>query len=139
MENLQPTFNTDALTARISALIHAGRHAAARPLLAAVRRSTPLSPRLAELASQLALHDGRADLALLELNEAVSQNPEHSGLRKCRAAVRMQMDDREGATADAADAVILDNGDPAAKALLGVLMLELRRPADAVACLDEAV
>jgi len=139
MENLQPTFNTDAQTARISALIHAGRHAAARPLLAAVRRSTPLSPRLAELASQLALHDGRADLALLELNEAVSQNPEHSGLRKCRAAVRMQMDDREGATADAADAVILDNGDPAAKALLGVLMLELRRPADAVACLDEAV
>jgi predicted TPR repeat methyltransferase len=139
MENLQATFNTDALTARISALIHAGRHAAARPLLAAVRRIAPLSPRLAELASQLALHDGRADLALLELNEAVLQNPDHAGLRKCRAAVRMQMDDREGAAADAADAVILDNKDPAAKALLGVLMLELSRPSDAVACLGEAV
>src|SRR6266496_3950559 len=51
----------------------------------------------------------------------------------------MQLDDKEGATADAADAVILDNGDPAAKALLGVLMLEFRRPTDAVACLGEAV
>jgi predicted TPR repeat methyltransferase len=51
----------------------------------------------------------------------------------------MQMDDKDGATADAADAVILDNADPAAKALLGVLMLELGRPADAIACLAEAV
>ena len=51
----------------------------------------------------------------------------------------MQMDDREGAAADAAEAVILDRRDPAAKAVLGVLMLELRRPADAVACLSEAV
>ena len=32
----------------------------------------------------------------------------------------MQMDDREGAAADAAEAVILDRDDPAAKALLGV-------------------
>jgi predicted TPR repeat methyltransferase len=139
MDQLQTTANTDALTARISALIQAGRNATARPLLAAVRRLAPPSPRLAELASHLALQDGRADLALAELNEAIEQNPDHAGLRRCRAAVRVQMNDREGAIADAADAVILDNADPAAKALLGVLMLELGRPTDAVACLGEAV
>ncbi len=65
--------------------------------------------------------------------------PDHAGLRKCRAELRLQMDDSEGAAADAAEAVILDNDDPAAKALLGILMLELKRPADAVACLGEAV
>jgi predicted TPR repeat methyltransferase/thioredoxin-like negative regulator of GroEL len=139
MEKLEATADTDALTARISALIDAGRSAAARPLLAAVRRGAPSSPRLAELASRLALHDGRADLALLELNEAVARNPEHAGLRKSRATVHMQMNDKERAAVDAADAVILDNDDPAAKALLGVAMLELERPADAIACLGEAV
>jgi predicted TPR repeat methyltransferase len=49
------------------------------------------------------------------------------------------MGDREGAAADAAEAVILDSSDPVAKALLGVLMLELNRPVDAIACLSEAV
>ena len=34
---------------------------------------------------------------------------------------------------------LLDPDDPAAKAVLGVVMLELRRPADAIACLGEAV
>lgn len=51
----------------------------------------------------------------------------------------MQVGETEGAAVDAAEAVILDSGDTAAKALLGVLMLELKRPADAVACLSEAV
>jgi len=139
METLQATADTDALTARISALIDAGRPAAARPLLTAVRRRVPPSPYLAELAARLALHEGRADLALRELNEAVAQNPDHASLRKCRVDVGMLLGDIEGAAKDAAEAVILDRGDPAAKALLGVLMLELKRPADAVACLREAV
>ncbi len=139
MEKLQATADTNALTARIAALIDAGRPAAARPLLAAVRRRAPPSPHLAELAARLALHEGRADLALQELNEAVARHPDHASLRKCRADLRMLMGDKEGAATDAAEAVILDSGDPAAKALLGVLMLELRRPADAVACLSEAV
>ncbi len=51
----------------------------------------------------------------------------------------LQLGDHAGAATDAAEAVILDNADPAAKAKLGVLMLELKRPADAVACLGEAV
>jgi predicted TPR repeat methyltransferase len=139
MDQLQTTANTDALTARISVLIQAGRYSAARPLLAAVRRLAPPSPKLAELGAHLLLRDGHPDLALQELDVAVVRNPDHASLRKCRAAVRMQMDDREGAAEDAAEAVILDRDDPAAKAVLGVVMLELKRPADAIACLGEAV
>lgn len=139
MEKLQATADTNALTARIAALIDAGRPAVARPLLAAVRQRVPPSPRLAELAARLALREQRVDLALQELDDAIALHPHHASLRKCRADVRRQVDDKEGAVADAAEAVILDSGDPGAKALLGVLMLELRRPADALACLSEAV
>lgn len=139
MDQLEATANTDALTARIAVLIQSGRCAAARPLLAAVRRLAPPSPKLAELAAHLDMRDAHPDLALNKLDEAVIQNPNHASLRKCRAAVRMQMDDREGAAEDAAEAVILDPDDPAAKAVLGVVMLELKRPADAIACLGEAV
>jgi len=49
------------------------------------------------------------------------------------------MGDVEGATRDAAEAVILDRTDPVAKALLGTLMLDLNRPMEAAACLREAV
>jgi predicted TPR repeat methyltransferase len=139
MEQLQTTANTEALTARLAALIDAGRLGAARPLLLAVRRLAPPSPRLSELAARLAMHEGRLDLAQTELDEAVVQAPEHTGLRICRADLRMQMGDREGAAVDAAEAVILDRSDPVAKALLGALMLELGRPSDAIACLAEAV
>src|SRR4051812_22945224 len=118
MERVQATIDTNALTLRIAFLIGAGRHTVARPLLAAVRRVAAPSPRLSELAAQIAQLDGRPDLALQELNEAVARDPDHPSLRKCRAAVRIQMDDREGAAADAAEAVILDNEDPAAKAAL---------------------
>jgi predicted TPR repeat methyltransferase len=139
MENLQTTAATEALTARISALIGAGRPAAARPLLAAVRRRAPPSPELSVLGARLALSEGRADLARLELDEAIALHPEHAGLRNCRADVRIQLGDNVGAAADAAEAVICDNGDPTAKARLGLLMLQLGRAADAVACLGEAV
>ena len=139
MEQLHTTADTNALTARIAALIDAGRPAAARPLLTAVRRRTPPSPYLTELAARLALHEGRIDLALRELDEAVETSPDHSGLRKCRAEVHMLMGNQEAAARDAAQAVILNRADPAAKALLGILLLEMKNPADAVACLSEAV
>ena len=139
MENLQTTADTTALTARIAALIDAGRPGAARPLLAAVRRHAPPSPDLSVLGARLALREGHSDLALQELDDAIALHPEHASLRKCRAAVRIQLGDIVGAAADTAEAVIFDNGDPEAKARLGVLMLELKRPADAVACLGEAV
>ena len=138
METLQTTAGPDALTARIAALIHAGRPQAARPLLAAVRRRAPASPDLSVLGARLALCEGHTDLALQELDDAITLHPEHASLRKCRAEVRIRLGDTIGAAADAAEAVIFDNGDPEAKAQLGVLMLELKRPADAVACLGEA-
>jgi predicted TPR repeat methyltransferase len=139
METLQTTPNAEALMARLASLIDAGRLGAARPLLSAVRRLAPPSPQLATLSARLAMREGQFDVAQTALDEAVRQAPEHAGLRKCRADLRMQMDDREGAAADAAEAVILDSSDHVAKALLGVTMLELKRPADAIACLAEAV
>jgi predicted TPR repeat methyltransferase len=60
-------------------------------------------------------------------------------LRKCRAELRRRMGDRTGAAKDAAEAVILDPGDPRAKAILGQVMLNLRRTADAIECLTESV
>jgi tetratricopeptide (TPR) repeat protein len=44
-----------------------------------------------------------------------------------------------GALADAAEAVFFDRDDPAAKAILGVVLLEHGRSGDALACLNEAV
>jgi predicted TPR repeat methyltransferase len=139
MDKLQTTANVEILTARLASLIDADRLGAARPLLSAVRRLAAPSPGLAELAARLAMREGHLELARTELDVAVEQSPEHVGLRKCRADLRMQMDDTEGAAADAAEAVILDRGDPSAKAVLGILMLELNRPVDAIACLSEAV
>jgi predicted TPR repeat methyltransferase len=139
MEQLRATADASSLTARIQALLGANRPAAARQLLSAVRRLTPSSPVIAELAARVAAGEGCPQLALSELDEAVAQFPDHAGLRRYRADLRHQTDDTVGALADAAEAVILDRFDPAAKALLGILLLEHHRPVDALACLDEAV
>src|ERR1700688_4796060 len=122
METLQTTPNAEALMARLASLIDAGRLGAARPLLSAVRRLAPPSPQLATLSARLAMREGQCDVAQTALDEAVRQAPEHAGLRKCRADLRMQMDNREGAAADAAEAVILDSSDHVAKGLLGGTM-----------------
>ena len=139
MEKLQTTANADLLTSRLASLIDAGRLGAARPLLAAVRRLEPSSLRLAMLSARLAMREETVRPRASRIGRGRGAVAGHAGLRKCRADLRMQMDDREGAAADAAEAVILDRSDPAAKALLGMLMLELKRPADAIACLAEAV
>lgn len=139
MEKLQVTADATALTTRIAALIDAGRPAAARHILAAVRRLAPPSPYIAELGARVALGEGCIGQALAELDAAITQSPQHARLRKCRADVRLRVGDRQGALADAAEAVILDRADPAAKALLGILLLEMDRPQDAIACLAEAV
>jgi predicted TPR repeat methyltransferase len=138
MPELQ-TVDVESLTTRIASLIDAGRTGAARPLLVAARRLAPPSPSLALLAALLAMREGRTDLAQAELGAAITQKPDHAGLRKCRAELRHQLGDKAGAAGDAAEAVVLDRHDPSAKALLGVLLLELGRLADAAACLGEAV
>jgi predicted TPR repeat methyltransferase len=139
MEQLQATADAAALTARIAALVDAGRSAAARHLLSAVRRLVPPSPDIAELAARVAMGEGRLQQALAELDDAVTRYPDHASLRKCRAELRLQTEDREGALADAAEAVILDRSDPASKALLGVILLEHNRTAEAIDCLSEAI
>lgn len=139
MDIVQATAGADDLLRRAGMLIDAGRAAAARPLLAAARRMAPGSPDMALLAARLALQDGTPDVACAELDAAIDAAPEHAGLRKLRADMRQRMGDLDGATRDAAEAVILDREDPAAKALLGTLMLEIGRSHDALSCLTEAV
>ena len=140
MEKLQTTVDAERLTARRRI---ADRCRASGRCPAAARGRAPACTAVAASGDARRLgwqcvKDG-LDLAQSELDRPWRNRPNMPDLRKCRADLRMQMDDKEGAAADAAEAVILDRSDPAAKALLGVLMLELRRPADAVACLAEAV
>ena len=131
--------DSGALLARAEELIDQGRPAAARPLLAAVRGTMEPSAGLSVLAARIALSDGQLDTAGDELDRALHLHPDHPGLRKIRAGLRRQLGDLEGATRDAAEAVIGDNGDLAAKALLGDLLTDIGRPIDAVACLGEVV
>jgi predicted TPR repeat methyltransferase len=137
MEYAPVTVDAVALMARVGQLIDQGGPGAARPLLAAARGQAQPSPGL--LVAQLALSEGTLDSAAMELNQAVNLDPQHPGLRKCRAELRRRLGDMEGAVRDAAEAVILDRTDPFAKALLGELLLLIDRIADAIACLTEAV
>lgn len=139
MHSLNATTQPEALLGRIAALIDSGHPAAARALLAAARRLAPPSSRHAELAARLAMREGRLDEGRQKLDDAIAEAPEHAGLRKLRAELRRSLGDCLGAASDAAEAVILDPSDAVAKALLGVLMMDLQRPDDAVACLREAV
>jgi predicted TPR repeat methyltransferase len=133
--------NTDAgtLMTRVRQLIEQGRPGAARPLLAAARGLSKPSAELSVLAARLALCDGTIGNAEAELDQAISADPDHAGLHKCRAEVRLRLDDLDGAVRDAAEAVILDRDDPSAKALLGGMLQRLGRTADSIACMTEAV
>jgi predicted TPR repeat methyltransferase len=139
MEQLHATADSRALIQRVSHLIQAGETGAARPLLAAVRQLNGPSAGLSHLAALLALRDGAVDEARADLDLAIAETPDHAGLRVCRAELRHRLGDLDGATRDAAEAVVLDRADPVAKALLGALLLELGRAADAVSCLTEAL
>ena len=133
------TVDAGALMARMGQLIDQGRPGAARPLLAAARGLAGPSPTLSLLAARLALGEGALHEAETELDLALRAEPAHGGLRKCRAELRRLTGDLEGAARDAAEAVIAERHDPDAKALLGVLMLDLGRAGEAASCLAEAV
>ncbi|HSU05261.1 MAG TPA: tetratricopeptide repeat protein [Acetobacteraceae bacterium] len=140
METLLASPDPNALTRRLSELIAAKRFGAARPMLAALRRmDQSASPQLAELAAVLELQDGHLEAARHELDAALLRFPQHSGLHRRRAELRHRVGDLAGAALDAADAVLLDPTDANGKALLGLLMTDLGRPADGVRCLREAV
>jgi predicted TPR repeat methyltransferase/thioredoxin-like negative regulator of GroEL len=139
MEYARETVDASTLMARVERLIDQGRPGAARPLLAAVRGLAQPSSGLSLLVAQLALSDGTLDSAAKELDQAISADPAHPGLRKCRAELRRRIGDLEGAVRDAAEVVILDRNDSSAKALLGEMLLLINRTTDAIACLSEAV
>lgn len=139
MDIVEPMVDTSALMARAAELIDQGRPGAARPLLAAVRGIAPPTALLSMLNARLAIADGAFDLAQMELDRALTMEPDNPDLFKSRADLRRTLGDLEGATRDAAEAVIADRHDPVAKALLGSLLLDIDRPADAVRCLREAV
>ena len=139
MTLVQQTVDPAVLMARVGELIDQGRPGAARPLLAAARGLVSPSSGLSVLAARLALGEGALGDAEAELDGALLTEPAHGGLRKCRAELRRQTGDLDGAARDAAEAVIADRHDPEAKALLGVLMLDLGRAEEAAACLMEAV
>jgi predicted TPR repeat methyltransferase len=139
MDSIHVTASADMLRNRASMLTEAGRFGAARPLLAAARALSPELPELNLIAARIALGSSAWDEALLELDNGIANAPAHVGLLKCRADVRQRMGDHDGAARDAAEAVIADPADPAAKAILGVALLDLGRSTDAVACLGEAV
>jgi predicted TPR repeat methyltransferase len=138
MQKLHVATDAEALTRRAAQLVTAGRTDAARSLLAAARRLAPGSIAVADISARLAMRLNAPGEAAAELDQAIEAAPEHPGLRKTRAELRWHAGDLDGATRDAAEAVVLNPRDSAAKALLGVLMLELGRTADAVACLAEA-
>ena len=133
------TAQAETLLDRASALLHAGRIGAARPVLAAARQALPPQPRLTALSALLDMRDGKLAAAREVLERDVSTWPQDIGLRKLRAELRMHMADMVGALHDAADCVLQAPQDASAKALLGVLLLETGQAADAVTCLLEAV
>jgi predicted TPR repeat methyltransferase len=138
MDLFDATADSETLTRRADELLGAQRPGAARALLAAAHRLAPPAPGAASLAARLEMHEGRPEASLAVLGQAIAVAP-RADLFMLRADARHQLGDLAGAVADAAEAVIHDRHDPAAKALLGVLVLELGRPEDAVRCLAEAV
>jgi len=138
MDLFDATADPETLTRRADELLDAQRPGAARALLAAAQRMAPRAPRMASLAARLDMREGRPAASLAALGQAIAVAP-RAELFMLRADARRQLGDLAGAVADAAEAVIHDRDDPAAKALLGILMLDLARPEDAVRCLAEAV
>jgi predicted TPR repeat methyltransferase len=138
MELLDDAVDPETLTRRADELLGAQRVGAARTLMAAAQRLAPRTQHGASLAARLEMRGGNLSASVAALGQAIAVAP-RAELFMLRADARWQLGDRSGAAGDAAEAVILDRNDPAAKALLGVLMIELGRPEDAVRCLAEAV
>jgi predicted TPR repeat methyltransferase len=139
MSEAPATHDVSALVGRARFLLDQGQLPAARTLLSAVARLAAPSPTLWETQAWLALREGDAAGACAVLDRAVAAQPGSAPLRLCRAGARAAADDFAGALQDAAEAVLLAPRLPGAKALLGALLLELRRAEEALACLTEAV
>ncbi len=133
------TLERHTLVANINQLLAAGRVGPAKPLVAALRRTSPGHACVSELAARLAIMQGDTRTAQTELDHGLSLNPLEPALLRSRADLRRRLGDVVGAAQDAAEAVIADPRNATGKAILGILMVELGRPKDGVACLEEAV
>ncbi len=122
-----------------AAFARAGRFPAARALLAAIRRQEGAGPVVEETEARVCMGEGRLPEARAALDRAICAAPGTAGLHLLRADLRARMDDLRGAALDASEALVLAPRDAGAKAMLGLVMLELGETADALACLREAV
>jgi serine/threonine protein kinase/Tfp pilus assembly protein PilF len=118
--------------------------AAAERLRVAVDRpkSTPDDPpaivaQTTRAAILSALGDHAA--AVGEADVLVQLSPRAADPRLLRARIRRRAGDFDGAAVDARAAIALSPGDPRAKGLLGRLMVDSRRPLDALDTLDAAL
>jgi predicted TPR repeat methyltransferase len=137
---MQTTAEPFLLSRRVREMVDTGRLQAARPLLAALQRLDVPYAELAEIEAQLLLREGRIAEALALLDTALAAAPASAiGLLLVRADAHMQSNNPAAAAADAAEAVVLDRTDARAKAMLGVALIDLGRPDDALPCLREAV
>ncbi len=135
----QTAIDPEVLTRRVRDLVHGGRLLAARPMMTALRKLAPPSPGLEELEARLLLGEGRLPEALETLDRSIAGAPGQTELILCRADARMRNNDARGAAQDAADAVVLEPANTQAKAILGIALIDLGQPLDAIACLNEAV
>jgi predicted TPR repeat methyltransferase len=139
MTDIATTPDLDTLTREVRAMLGRGEVAQARPLLSAVCAIAPPSVELWELEARLLLGEGRTGEALAMLDRAMMSWPEAAPLRLARAGARAAGGDLSGAAADAAEAVVLDPDEPRARALLGVVLLELNHVPEALPCLRSAL
>ena len=120
-------------------LLQVGRVAAARPLVAALRRVAPQSLDAIELDARLLHNDGRSAEAEAILQAGLAAAPSAVCLLLCRAEMRLGIGEMLGGADDAAAAVMAEPSNAAAKALLGVALIQLGRFDEAALCLREAV
>ena len=139
MTTLMATADEEVLARKVDEFVNTGRFAPARALLQALRRKQATPVRVGALAARLAAREGRWQDAASELDSVLALAPGANAARKLRADVRLHLNDRQGAVADAADAVIEDPADAEAKALLGAILVECGQPQDAAICLREAL
>ena len=127
------------LAARVREMLDRGRPAAARPLVAALRATGASRVLATELEARLLWSEGRTGDALTLLDAHLADAGPNADLCLTRAEICLVADDLVGAAVDAADAVMLDRRNAAAKAILGHVLLRLGQITDAISCLDEAL
>jgi predicted Zn-dependent protease len=130
----------DLLLRQAECTIKAGQPAAARELLAGVRRLVPEHPLVAVLEAELALADGDGAQAAAACEQALARDPGCAAAYLLRARVRLRAGTGADALAQACEdlekACVRDPGLAAARELLVRLQLERERPDEAVAGLQ---